>query len=270
MRTKKSLGQNFLRDTEVIRRIGDALELTDEDTVLEIGPGRGALTDMILSSGTNVVAVEIDSDLAAILQTQFRFAPNFRIIAADFLATELADILAGADPAKTKLVGNLPYYISTAILQKLAHERLLFSEIVLMLQREVVDRITAKPGNSERGFLTVLTEAAFEIERLFDVSPEAFIPQPKVWSSVVALRPKPNSIGDETPFRELISTAFSQKRKTILNNLKHLRADAASVLADAAIDPRRRAETLTLEEWFGIYSLFTTKIAGRPFGHPAK
>ncbi len=259
MRAKKSLGQNFLRDTEVIRRISVALELDEQDTVLEIGPGRGALTERILESGASVVAVEIDRELATVLQTQFHFAPNFRIIAADILTTDLADILMGADPAKTKLVGNLPYYISTAILQKLALERLLFSKCILMLQREVVDRITAKPGNSERGFLTVLIEAAFEVERLFDVSPAAFTPQPKVWSSVVALTPKPLSIGDETTFRNLISAAFAQKRKTILNNLKNFRDDAAKVLAESAIDPRRRAETITLEEWFEIYSLLTKK-----------
>lgn len=252
MRAKKSLGQNFLHDDSIIRRIINALELTDSETVVEIGPGRGALTEKLLETGANVVAIEIDRELVPVLRTQFHVQSNFHVVEADVLATEFASHLAGIDPTKTKLVGNLPYYISTAILQKLAAERQLFSKMVLMLQREVVTRITAAPGNSERGFLTVLTESAFEAKHLFNIPPVAFSPVPKVWSSVISLTPKQFSAGDEPEFRKLVSVAFAQKRKTLLNNLKSKYKNAAIILETCKIDGRRRAETLTLEEWIRL------------------
>jgi 16S rRNA (adenine1518-N6/adenine1519-N6)-dimethyltransferase len=161
--------------------------------------------------------------------------------------------------AQAKLVANLPYNISTAILQKLADYRSAFSEMVLMLQREVVERITAQPGNSERGYLTVLIEAYFDVEKLFDVPPTAFRPQPKVWSSVIRLTPKVVTIADDATFRDLISRAFGQKRKTILNNLKRDYADAGSLLTRAGIDTKRRSETLSIEEWAKLTSLLSGK-----------
>lgn len=250
---KKSLGQNFLRDNGIIGRIVASLDLHESDTVVEVGPGRGALTEKLLETGAKVIAIEIDRNLVPTLRTQFHFSPNFQCIEADILQIEIGTILAGTTPNKTKLVGNLPYNISTAILQKLAAERSLFSKIVLMLQREVVGRITAAAGNSERGFLTVLVEAAFYTQYIFDVPPTSFTPQPKVWSSVIALAPKPISIGEERGFRQLVSAAFAQKRKTLLNNLKRSIEDAEAVLNEAGIDPIRRAETLTLIEWFALY-----------------
>lgn len=259
MRAKKSLGQNFLRDEGVIDRIVASLDLSKGDMVLEIGPGRGALTNRLVETGATVLAIEIDRDLVPTLRTQFHFHPNFSVVEADVLTTDLAELLTSIVPVKTKVVGNLPYYISTAILQKLAAERALFSRIVLMLQREVAERITAVPGNSERGFLTVMTESAFETQRLFDVAPTAFSPVPKVWSTVVALTPKPPAVGDEPGFRAIVSGGFAQKRKTILNNLKNRMPNAASVLSTAAIAPMRRAETLTLPEWVRLYNTLEKK-----------
>ncbi len=250
MRAKRSLGQNFLNDSSVIERIVSSLKLTEDDTVVEIGPGRGSLTETIVKSGANVIAIEIDRLLVPVLRTQFHFDKNFGVVEANVLDTDFSTIISPDLVGKTKLIGNLPYYISTAILQKLAVDRRFFSSNVLMLQREVVDRITARPGSGDRGFLTVITEAAFEVNRLFDVPPTAFTPQPKVWSSVISLTPKPPSTGDSASFRRLVSIAFAQKRKTIFNNLKSTIQNAADVLESAGIDPRRRAETLTLEEWF--------------------
>lgn len=252
MRAKKSLGQNFLRDENVISRIVGSLDLAEDETIVEIGPGRGALTEKLLDTGANVIAIEIDRELVPVLRTQFHFQRNFKVIEANILETSFASFTEGLESANTKIVGNLPYYISTAILQKLAEERQLFSKAILMLQREVVSRITAKPSNSERGFLTVLTEAAFEVRHLFDVAPSAFTPQPKVWSSVVELVPKAVSSGDSVEFRKLLSAAFAQKRKTILNNLKSAYADAPTLLEGGNIDPRRRAETLRLDEWISL------------------
>lgn len=263
MRAKKSLGQNFLRDSAVIDEIVATLELSENDTVVEVGPGRGALTEKLVATGANVIALELDREFVPWLQKQFQVLENFRVIEADVLNADFQKLLSETlhsalrTPKSTKLVGNLPYYISTAILQKLAAERHLFSDIVVMLQREVAERVTANPGNSSRGYLTILIEAAFQTQSLFDVPPTAFVPPPKVWSSVVKLTPKPINHGDDAQFRSLVSAAFAQKRKTILNNLRPYLTNAADVLKNADIDPRRRAETLTLEEWFGLAACYT-------------
>jgi len=249
MRAKKSLGQNFLRDQSVIRRIVAALDLSEQDTVIEIGPGRGALTEQLLATGAKIVAIEIDREFVPALRVQFHFSENFQVVEADVLETDFAQYLPASGAAETKLVGNLPYNISTPILQRLIDQRELFSTIVLMFQREVVERIRASPGGKERGFLSVLVENAFDIKYLFDVRPQAFQPVPKVWSAVVRLTPKPFSLQDRPEFRNLVSAGFAQKRKTILNNLKPVLDDATKILAASGIDGKRRAETLTLHEW---------------------
>jgi len=251
MRAKKSLGQNFLRDDTVIKRIVDGLDLSERDTVIEIGPGRGALTEKLLETGARVIAIEIDRELVPALRVQFHFQPNFSVVEADVLETDFAKLNGEVEPPADalKLVGNLPYNISTPILQRLIEQRFLFSKIVLMFQREVVERITATPGGKERGFLSVLVENAFHSEQLFDIPPQAFWPVPKVWSSVVRLRPEPSKVANESIFRKIVSAGFAQKRKTIFNNLKAAVPNAGKVLADANIDGIRRAETLTLAEW---------------------
>jgi 16S rRNA (adenine1518-N6/adenine1519-N6)-dimethyltransferase len=263
---KKSFGQNFLVDTNYIEKIISALNLQAGETVVEIGPGRGALTEKLLESGARVVAVELERDMIAVLKQEYGDNENFSLIEGDALKVDFSALVnppsEGGSPPKVKLVANLPYYISTAILQKLIEHREVFSEIILMFQREVVDRITAEVGNKERGFLTVLTEAFLTAEKLFDVSPNAFRPAPKVWSAVVRLKPKlGNDIRDVKLFREIISAGFAQKRKTILNNLKsappELRGkigDAGEFLNETGIASNRRAETLTLEEWKQIFA----------------
>ena len=262
VRAKKSLGQNFLRDSNVIERIVGSLKLTKEDTVVEIGPGLGALTGELLQAAGQVVAVEFDRDMVALLNTGFADADNLTIVNTDALQLDFASILQ--PEKKVKLVANLPYNISTPILQRLSDQRHLFSELVLMFQREVVERITAKAGAKGRGFLSVLVENAFDTQSLFDVSPTAFHPIPKVWSSVVRLIPKESSVENEVLFRELVSTSFAQKRKTIFNNLKHKYQDAAAILAAGGIDAMRRAETLSLQEWSKLTeAVALTKNAGK-------
>ncbi len=250
---KRSLGQNFLVDETVVGNIVSELQLNVGDTLIEIGPGRGALTEKLVATGAKVIAIEIDRNFVPSLRAQFHFDRNFSVIEADVLNVGITEIVTDSDRGSVKLVGNLPYNISTAILERAALERNIFSRAVFMFQREVVDRISAKPGMSERGYFTVLVESSFEVTRLFDVAPEAFSPRPKVWSSVVKLSPKPPSAADEPAFRKLVSAAFAQKRKTILNNLKSVVIDAETTLKEAAIDPRRRAETLTLDEWLALY-----------------
>jgi len=247
MRAKKSLGQNFLRDPNVIERIVGALDLTKDDVVIEIGPGQGALTETLLEKAGRVVAIEFDRDLISPLRVQFHSTDNFELVNADALSIDLS--LFFTEGKKLKLVANLPYNISTPILQRLIDQRHLFETIVLMFQREVVERITATPGKKERGFLSVLVEDAFETEHLFDVEPQAFVPIPKVWSGVVRLEPKSSAVSDPTSFRRLLSSSFAQKRKTIYNNLKCVFDNASAILLASDIDPTRRAETLTLDEW---------------------
>jgi 16S rRNA (adenine1518-N6/adenine1519-N6)-dimethyltransferase len=249
-RPKKWLGQNFLRDDTVVQRIVDAVDPATTDVVIEIGPGQGALTEKLLDSGADVIAIEFDQDLILMLEERFGRSPRFRLISQDALRTDFAEIVD--EPAK--LVANLPYNISTPILQRLMEQRHLFSKLVLMFQREVIERITAKPGSSDRGFLTVLVENAFDVDRLFDVPPTAFRPVPKVWSAVVRLTPKGAAVPGEAFLRKLVSAAFAQRRKTLQNNLKGFIADPAMTLAAAGIDPSRRAQSLSLAEWNALAS----------------
>lgn len=266
---KKSFGQNFLIDQNYITKIISALDPQPDEIIVEIGAGRGALTEVLLESGANVLAIELDKDLIPVLEEKFGKFENFTLIEEDALNLDFHELTANErQEATVKLVANLPYYISTAILQKLTGQREVFSEMILMFQREVVERITAEPGNKERGFLTVLCEAFFDADKLFDVPPNAFRPVPKVWSAVVKFIPKITNrmIGDEECFKELIGIAFRQKRKTLLNNLKNAadimyknsasKDEIAALLKNAEIDPNRRAETLSLEEWIKLDNLF--------------
>jgi 16S rRNA (adenine1518-N6/adenine1519-N6)-dimethyltransferase len=268
---KKSFGQNFLVDKNYIDKIVSALDPQAGDVVIEIGAGRGALTEKLVESGAAVIAVELDRDLIPLLNEKFAGNENFSLVEQDALKINFTELIQKSKTAdretKTKLVANLPYYISTAILQKLIEQRANFSEMVLMFQREVVERITAATGNKERGFLTVLVEAYLKAEKLFDVPPAAFRPAPKVWSAVVRLTPRETvEIENEKLFRELASAGFAQRRKTILNNLKNAPADlkektgdAEKLLESCAVDSKRRAETLTTEEWKRILKFLRIK-----------
>lgn len=259
-RAKKSLGQNFLADERVIARIVDAFAPQAGETVIEIGPGRGALTAHLIERAGRLIAIEFDRELLPLLEEKFGSYQNFSLVQADALTVDFCALIQ--PDTRARVVANLPYYISTAILQKLIQERPCLTEMVLMLQREVVERITARPSTSERGFLSVLVEAYCEREALFDVSPGSFRPQPKVWSTVIRLRLRERmtvEVGDERLLWRIVSAGFAQRRKTILNNLRHSPTELRSaieraggeskVLAAASIEESRRAETLALEEW---------------------
>lgn len=257
---KRRFGQNFLVDRNVVDRIIDAVNPSAGETIIEIGTGRGVLTSRLVEKAGHVVAIEFDRDLVPQLHKQFSDAASLQLIEADALTVDFCDVI---QPARTaRVVANLPYNIATAILQRLIEQRSCISEMTLMLQREVVDRITAEAGSSERGFLSVLVEAYCEAEKLFDVPPQAFRPRPKVWSTVVHLRVRPRiavEVKDEDLLWKVVSAGFAQRRKTILNNLRDApesiqellkkRGGASIVLCDAGIPPLRRAETLALEEW---------------------
>jgi 16S rRNA (adenine1518-N6/adenine1519-N6)-dimethyltransferase len=181
---KKSLGQNFLEDERYVQRIIEHVSPVSGETIVEIGPGRGSITAGLVDSGATVIAIELDRDLAPMLRRAFSAAPNFTVIEADALSVDFRELMPAAD-GKLRLVANLPYYISTAILQRLIEFRDSFTDFTLMFQLEVVERITASPGSSERGFLTVMVEAYMESTKLFDIPPSAFRPRPKVNSAVV-------------------------------------------------------------------------------------
>jgi 16S rRNA (adenine1518-N6/adenine1519-N6)-dimethyltransferase len=261
----KRLGQHFLRDRRTIQRIIEALAPKRDETIIEIGPGTGALTSELVESASRVVAVEFDRKLAPLLSERFREFPNFKLVMADALTV---DFCAEIFPARSaRLVANLPYNISTAILQRLIAQRACIEEMILMLQREVVERVLAPAGTSDRGFISVLVEAYCEAEKLFDVAPGAFRPPPKVWSSVMRLifRPRINAeTTDERLLWEVVSAGFAQKRKTMLNNLRHApeplqerlkrNGGASIVLCKAQVDLQRRAETLSVDEWRRIVS----------------
>jgi 16S rRNA (adenine1518-N6/adenine1519-N6)-dimethyltransferase len=259
-RAKKSLGQNFLADERVTARIIEAFAPQLDETVIEIGPGRGALTTHLLERAGRVVAVEFDRELIPLLAEKFKAHASFSLVEADALTVDFCSVIQ--PERRARVLANLPYYISTAIMQKLIEERACLTEMVLMLQREVVERITAEPSTPERGYLSVLVEAYCEAERLFDVAPSSFRPQPKVWSTVVRLRSREKlavDVRDERLLWKIVSAGFAQRRKTILNNLRHAPEDlrrkvegaggAQSLLKRAAVEDARRAETLTLEEW---------------------
>jgi len=218
------------------------------------------LTARLLEPTGRLVAIEFDRELVPFLRTRFAGVANLSLIEADALTTDFRAAIAPAPRAR--VVANLPYNIATAILQRLIEQRTCITEMVLMLQREVVDRITADPGSSERGYLSVLVEAYCEAEKLFDVPPRAFRPVPKVWSTVVRLRVRPRiaaEVKDEALLWQIVSAGFAQRRKTILNNLRDApesiqellkkRGGASIVLCETGIPPLRRAETFTLGEW---------------------
>ncbi len=257
---KRRFGQNFLVDRGVIDRIISAVSPQPVETIVEIGPGRGALTKRLVEKTGRLIAIEFDRDLAPQLRNQFSGASNLQVIEADALTFDFCKAIEPA--AQARVVANLPYNIGTAILQRLIEQRSCISEMTLMLQREVVDRIMAQAGSSERGYLSVLVEAYCETEKLFDVPPQAFRPAPKVWGTVAVLRVRQNfasEVKDEKLLWQVVSAGFAHPRKTILNNLREApegiqellkkHGGASIVLCEACITPLRRAETLTLEEW---------------------
>ena len=261
IRPSKRFGQHFLHDRNIIGKIIAAFGPQPDETVVEIGPGTGALTATLVERAAKVVAIEFDRKLIEPLLDRFGRCDNFRLVQADALEVDICKEIVPATSAR--LVANLPYNISTAILQRLI-EQPCIPEMVLMLQKEVVDRMLAPAGSSDRGYLSVLVEAYCESEKLFDVSPGAFRPPPKVWSTVVRLQRREVGLrlSHEELFWQVVSAGFAQKRKTILNNLRNStgplqqrvkdNGGASIVLCKAEVDVQRRAETLTLEEWKGI------------------
>lgn len=250
IRTKKSLGQNFLKDPFYLTKIADAAQAGPEDRVLEIGPGLGHLTAVLVKRAKEVLALELDERLIPLLQKEFGSLQNIEILHADAL-----EYAYGSLPGRWKVVANLPYYISTPIIQKLIAHRDKFVSLTLMLQKEVAVRIASPPGNKDYGYLSVLVQL-YAVPRIeFMVPSDAFTPQPEVDSAVVTLviREQPAvSLASEIFFIRVVKAAFSQRRKTLRNALKQLEVPGEKmqlVLSKTGIDLARRAETLSVEEF---------------------
>jgi len=246
----KRLGQNFLIDPNIVRKIVAAAELAPEDTVLEIGPGRGILTDALSRAAKRVVAVEIDPQLHHLLEKRQADWPNVELVCADALTYPMEAVPAGAI-----VVANLPYYISTPLLFRLLDHRNRFSRLVLMLQNEVADRLVAKAGSADYGVLSVMAQYAADITKVFRVSAQCFRPRPEVGSAVVLLRTKKESVlspQEEPTFAAVVKAAFAHRRKMLVNSLRDEGYEPQRVtraLTDMNILATARAETLTLEQF---------------------
>ena len=260
---KPKLGQHFLVSDNAAMRMADALGDVSESTVLEIGPGRGVITSLLAKRARRLIAVEIDRVLAAQLRLKFGMTHNVEVIEADILSIDF-DSLFGPKPGlgrpgmelkpnPVRVVGNLPYFITSDILLRLFAFAKYFDTIVIMVQREVADRIAAPPGGSDYGLLSATAQLYAKVEKLFTLPPEAFEPAPKVHSTVLRLNVAPQIeklgvAGDG--FIGFLKLSFAQKRKTLWNNLKsrYDEAELRRAMAQARINPSARAETLSLKQ----------------------
>ena len=266
-RTPK-LGQHFLTDHAAAERIAEAFGDLSQSTVLEIGAGRGALTSRLARRARRLIAIELDRVLAAQLRMKFSLTPNVEIIEGDILAIDF-DTLFGPKPGSTRpgmnrqpervqVVGNVPYFITSDILLRLFAYRKYFETIVLMVQREVGDRLAARPGSSEYGLLSATAQLYANVEKLFTLPPGAFSPPPKVHSTVVRLTVASRIEGFDVPeegFIDFLRKSFGQKRKTLWNNLKsdYPLAALRAALEKSGVKPTLRAEALSLEKSAALY-----------------
>jgi 16S rRNA (adenine1518-N6/adenine1519-N6)-dimethyltransferase len=255
---RKRFGQNFLRDDTVVHRIVMAVNPAPSDHLVEIGPGEGVMTAALLKSQAPLDAVEIDRDLAAHLLQRFASQPHFRLHQADALKFDFGSLRRG-EPLR--VVGNLPYNISTPLLFHLFAQAGAIADMHFMLQKEVIDRLCAEPGNADYGRLSIMAQYFCRAEKLFEVYPESFYPPPKVVSAIVRLIPHPRPPVDADPaiLGKIVATAFSQRRKTLRNALKSLFDEQE--LQDADIDPNARAETLSLAHYARLAERWREKSA---------
>jgi len=261
IRPKKGLGQNFLTDPNHLRKIIEAAELSADDLVLEIGPGLGALTTLLTDKAKAVVAVELDREMVKILTKEIQ-ADNFHLYQADILSVDPAEFLQNSLPHFTPgddyiVVANLPYYITSAIIRRLLEAPHPPQRMVLTVQKEVAQRITAKPG--QMSLLAVSVQFYGQATLRHTIPAQAFLPPPKVASAVLRIDPHPGppiSIEDPAQYFRVVKAGFSQKRKQLKNSLaaglRKPQQEVAALMESAGVDPRRRAETLSLAEWAAL------------------
>jgi len=256
----KSLGQNFLVDDSVPKDIVLGAEVDENDLVIEIGPGVGTLTAQLLNKAKKVVAIELDNDLIPILTEELGSDPKFTLIHNDALKVNFNEIIG--EEKSVKLVANLPYYVTTPIIVKLLKEKYNFKSLTIMIQKEVAERMDAEPGNKDYGSLSLLVQYYCNTKIIRKVPPQCFIPRPKVDSIVIRLdrldEPKVE-VENEKLFFEIIRSSFNMRRKTLWNGVKNIglpKEELEVAFEEAGIDPKRRGETLTIEE----FALLSDKI----------
>jgi 16S rRNA (adenine1518-N6/adenine1519-N6)-dimethyltransferase len=257
-RARKRFGQNFLEDAGIIQRIVNAIRPQPGEHLVEIGPGQGALTAGLLDSGCQLDVIELDRDLVPMLQARFPDHPRLRIHQADALRFDYAQLSDNSQ--RLRLVGNLPYNISTPLIFHLLGYAALIDDMYFMLQKEVVNRLAASPGSKAWGKLGVMAQYHCQVDALFTVPPHAFRPAPKVESAIVRLcphQPPRNNPAEEARLRLVVNAAFSQRRKTLRNTLRDL--VSVQQLEGLGIDPGARAETLSLQQFIAISMLGETE-----------
>ncbi|MGN0710185.1 MAG: 16S rRNA (adenine(1518)-N(6)/adenine(1519)-N(6))-dimethyltransferase RsmA [Anaerovoracaceae bacterium] len=258
----KSLGQNFLTDKHIIDKIIEDSFIGEQDLVIEIGPGIGVLTHEAAEAAGKVIAVEIDKNLIPILQETLKEHDNVEIINRDILKTDLNEVIDenslinGKERTGVKIIGNLPYYITTPIIMKILEDGVRADSITIMMQKEVADRIKAEAGTKAYGALSVAVQYYCTVAHVVNAPKEVFVPNPKVDSTVIRLdirKEKPVTLKDEKLFFQCIKAGFGQRRKTMSNSLTGVngmsKADVGEVLNLIGIDPGRRAETMNIEEF---------------------
>lgn len=244
---KRSFSQSFLVSRHAVERIVEALAPSPEELTVELGPGLGTLTGALLRAGARVLAVDRDRDMLAVLEAELGASERLTLCEGDASSVDLGAL--AAEHGKVALVGNLPYAITGAILRNLTAHRASVRRAVVMVQKEVRDRLVAAPGSKTYGAASVFLQAAFAVEPVVKVTRGSFFPPPKVDSAVLRLFPHPAPRAEETEaFRAVVKAAFGRRRKTLRNALSSLGEGTDEALARAGIDPRRRAETLTVEE----------------------
>lgn len=249
-RARKRFGQNFLVDENVIERIARAVAPTETDRLVEIGPGQGAITQLLLQRCPSLTAVELDRDLVSLLKFKFRDYPEFNIIERDALKFDFGTLAGDAGGRPLRIVGNLPYNISTPLLFHLLSFKGAVQDMHFMLQKEVVDRLGATPGSKSYGRLSVMVQYHCRVQGLFPVPPQCFRPAPKVESAIVRLVPHaspPQPAQDEQLLERLVNVVFQQRRKTLRNALKPLYPELNA--GELPIDAGRRPETLSVQEF---------------------
>ena len=269
LRPAKSLGQNFIKDRNVLERIVEGAGVGPDDMVLEIGPGLGVLTAELADAAACVTAVEIDGRLIPVLEETLAGRDNVRVINGDILKTDIGQLIKESREkdlfsGNVHIVGNLPYYITTPIIMKLLEDDVPADSITVMMQKEVADRIRSAPGSRTYGAISAAVQYYCRVSKITDVPKEAFVPRPKVESTVLRLEPlKEDRIKakDDKMYLRCVKAGFAQRRKTLLNSLASAggmdKETVKKVLEAAGVDPGRRAETLTVEEFARIADRLT-------------
>lgn len=262
-RFTKSLGQNFLVDQNIVRDIVKGAEVSKEDYVIEIGPGVGTLTRELLKEAASVTAIELDDKLLSILKEELKEYENFHLIHGDATKVQLDAVYPGKE---IKLVANLPYYVTTPIITKILNDKVAFSSLTIMIQKEVAERMDAVPGTKDYGSLSVLVQYYCDTKIVRSVPPESFMPRPKVDSTVIRLTKleKPRAhVEDEALFFKIVRMVFTMRRKTLSNNLKSLGYTwefIEEVLEAAGIDLKARGETLSVEKFAELSNVIKERV----------